>query len=472
MKTQRKLLIANLIAALTFLFGIWCRADTYDIAVSPFFTQAEQRDVVFRNVMLFVLEMMSTNDTVVIYDGYNIQEIARVRIPSDKVFASEGRARARALRLRVELAEIKAFLITNQPCPPKMSGCVNLPRFLSLVGNQPHSASEKHKIVVLGSGVYMSTSEPGFNCDQAWPSDRHLVVTEKLSPWGAANRSNLLAGITVYYGYALPNSFANELHFAMMSRFLSLFCKCLGGTLCTFSPDVRMTLENAVKGASTPVVTAEINSDDSALVMHTVITREIPSLLAKADKPTLALNSTQTPPATSKQVLAALIASNTPLVALVTVTNPLSSNYRKNEAQALAPEFGTMRIELYWESKKCDFDLWVKPTPNSPDLYYGNTAGPEGFFSNDCQAGGGSEEEIVIITKPVDARQVRCWLNLFAGKVKHPECTVKVYYKGKSYQKSFTFKSVRGNRGAESTTKTGDGWMSVPIVSMIGLQYQ
>src|SRR5688500_18294848 len=85
---------------------------TYLVGISPNHNTPD-RDAVFKAILRFVLEGVSTADEVLIYDALNRRLLTTFAIPEEKLFQQN--PKARALRLKTEIAALRTFLATENP---------------------------------------------------------------------------------------------------------------------------------------------------------------------------------------------------------------------------------------------------------------------------------------------------------------------------------------------------------------------
>lgn len=244
---------------------------SYVIGLSPDYAAAD-REKVFQQVLLFMLQGTSPGDDLTVCDALNRQVVTRLTIPEGSLFQNNAQARAR--RLASSIVAIKNFTLTEHAHSPNMTGVIRIPEFLDLVGSQLRAPGQTLRVILVGSPFYVS-DDSAFDMLEAFPSDANLTADEKSSPLGTALRKNALTGVTVHYAY-LRDCFVNDFHQERISRFWSLFLKEQGGCLATFAPDPSLAFQRARDNIQQPVVQAEIDPNDTKLEMRHVRARSIP----------------------------------------------------------------------------------------------------------------------------------------------------------------------------------------------------
>jgi hypothetical protein len=124
-----------------------------------------------------------------------------------------------------------------------------------------------------------------------------------------------------------------------------------------------------------------------------------------------------------------------------------------------------------WTANGCDFDLWVKPSENTRELYYGNNTTSEGKYFRDFRNRNDQRDyEYVELKQSVDLRQARVWVNFYSGKTPSPAGIVIVHYRGKTYQSAFFLKASKGNHGKDSHLRSQSSyWTEINISQIVGL---
>lgn len=403
------------------------KGATYLVGISPNHNTAD-RDAVFKAILRFVLEGVSTADEVLIYDALNRRLLTTFAIPDEKLFQQN--PKARVLRLKTEIAALRTFLATENPHPAKMAGVIHTPEFLTLAGTQLRKTGQALNVILVGLPFYMSVEEPSFDQNAAVPSDGHLI-TVGASPFSTVEIKHALDGVTVHYAY-LHDSFVNQFHAQRLQRFYCLFVQEAGGLLATWSPEIGLAFERARQNIRQSCLAVQLDNNDTKVEMRTVTPRTIPRWF---------------PPTNA-------VASATAGVTSYVAPNALPS--------------GTLGIGVMW-SEDCDFDLWVSPAPGAKDLSFANPLSEYGKYFKDYRNRNDQlDYEFTELKSPVDLRRVKAFVNLYDGTTTSPTGIVVVHYQGRTYQSTFQLKATSGNRAQDLANRSGSPhWVELDLLKII-----
>ncbi len=447
----------------------------YIIGLSPHYTPPD-REVVVKQLLLFVLEGASPGDELTVYDALHQQPVTRIVVPSGGLFAHNPRARVQ--HLKGEIAALQRFLSASASPSPEMAGVIDAPAFLALAGAQLRKPGEPARILLLASPFYMDPENPSWNMNEAYPSDGCVAAGQQDSVFGTANKPHALAGVTVHYGY-LRECFVNDVHRERLKRFWSLFVHSQQGVLVTFAPDLGLAFQRAAQHVQAPCLEAQLDVGDAKVEMRRVLPRSIPVWLgatnpvpavASAPLPAPSLPVQQTPapvtPAPAQAVPVPPPATNQPSPASPPVTN-----------QAVAAAFPVnplpdkVGIGIMWSAAGVDCDLYVKPGPNAKELFYRNTSSKEGRYFHDYRNRNDQlDYEYVELKAPVDLRQVTAWVNYYAGNTAHVHGQVVVFYQGQRHVGEFALGASRGNEGGDGRNRhKSPHWVQLDLNKTVGL---
>ncbi len=416
-------------------------AASYIVGLSPNYSSPD-RDVVFKEVLLFILETAVPGDQVTVYDGLSLQPVTKFALPQGALF--EKNPRARVPRLQSEIAALKAFLSAERPHPPELAGALQVPGFLALAGSHLRRADERVHVILIGSPHFVSLEEPGFNTREAFPSDAHLAADPRDSVFGIASKRQALTGVSVHWAY-FRDCFVNDFHKGRLGRFWSLFVRGQGGACSTFAPHVGLAFQRAKQGITEPFLRAEVDPNETKVEMRHVSLRATPVWFPPTNQVPARLPDTATSP--------------------VTQTSPRLSA----ASLPVAPRTGITGIGIMWSAPGCDFDLWVKPTPTARDLYFGHTQSPEGRYYHDYRdRNQGVDYEYVELKNPVDLRQVKAYVNFFKGAAANPSGLVVLHYGDRTYQASFTLRAPSGNQAAARDQRAqSPHWVEIDLMQLL-----
>jgi hypothetical protein len=402
-------------------------ASSYIIGVSPHYTPPD-RPTVLKAVLGFVLEGAGAGDKILIYDALNQQPLTQCVIPTGAIF--QANARARAQRLKFEIAAFQKFVFAEQPCPDRMTGVINVPEFLSLAGSQLRSPGEPAIIILIGSPFYANPKNPAFNMTDAWPSDGNLLADQQISVFGTANKQKALSGITIHYAF-LRNGFTNDYHQERIGRFWSLFVGRQQGMLVTFAADVDLAFQRARDNIQQNCIVAQLEPNDTKVEMRQIMARSIPKWFGPTNS-----------------------AASSTAAAVSLPFNPLPDK---------------LGIGIMW-AQNVDCDLYVQPKPNARGLFFGNPVTSEGRYFHDYRTSNqGIDYEYVELKGPFgNLSDITAWVNLYAGSAPKIEGTVVVCYNGRSYQGAFAVQATSGNQGADSANRASSAyWTKLDLLKVV-----
>lgn len=453
MKTKTQILILTAILASTPAIAM---AGHYVVGISPNYT-ATDRETVFKATLQFILDGANTNDGVVIYDALNLRRVAVFKIPGDKIFDKNPRARVQ--RLASDIAALRQFLGTEHPHPEKMTGVIHTPEFLALAGSQLREPGHPLTVILIAAPFYMSMEEPAFDQNDAIPSDAHISSSAQ-SPFSTVEIQRVLQGVTVHYGY-LHNTFVNAFHEQRLERFNCLFVQEAGGTLATWAPELDLAFERAKQNARQPCMVAQLDANDTKVEMRRVTARSLPSWM---------------PPTNQLAMQSSMVSTQTVYVPNLVIASIFETNAvtpSRGQAAEEPAETDVIGIAIYWTSG-CDFDLYVKPGPTDGELNYRNTKTPQGHYFHDYRGSGNDKSDFEFVQLKadfVDVRQIRAWVNFYGGHTESPIGIVVVHYQGRTYESAFSIKAKMGNQGRDSNKRTASScWAELGIQKILGIK--
>jgi hypothetical protein len=251
-------------------------------------------------------------------------------------------------------------------------------------------------------------------------------VGRERSIYGVADRTNVLSGIQVHYGY-FGDPWVSGLHEEKVARFWHLFLKLQGAELATFSGDLATTFKN---------VTLRVNA---------------PSHLAAA----------QLEPGEAK--LEMLRESRD-----VTSRDWLTRDDVLIARSAPSRMVGTMKIGIRWQGD-WDLDLYATARPGAETLFFQHTRCPEGYYFKDHRSSPGQEYEFIEFTAAVDIREVEAMVNFYEGSAPNGASgEVRIEFENKIYSGRFRLPATGGNRGRFDNTQQ-DYWSRINLITLMHL---
>lgn len=450
----------------------------YIVGLSPYYSPPD-REAVLKQLLLFVLEGASPGDEITVYDALHLQPVTKVVLPAENLLARN--ARARAQRLKGEIAALQHFLAAEPPHLPEMAGVIDAPAFLALAGAQLRQPEEPARILLFASPFFMDPENPSWNMNEAYPSDGCVAASQQDSVFGTANKPHALAKVTVHYGY-LRECFVNDAHRERLQRFWSLFVRSQQGVLVTFAPDLGLALQRGRANVQAPCLDAQLDAGDAKIEMRRVLPRSIPVWLGATNQaavaavivppsaPSIPARPAPEVPVPSLPVQQAP-ASMAPAPAQAIPVPPAATNQLQAAAFPVSAAADKVGIGIMWTAAGVDCDLYVKPGSNAKELYYRNTASKEGRYFHDYRNRNDQlDYEYVELKAPVDLRQVSAWVNYYAGNAAQVHGQVVVFYQGQRYVGEFTLGAGRGNQGSESRNRLKSPyWVQLDLLKLVGL---
>lgn len=455
---SRSLFRSTAIALLMATLAFNASAASFVVGLAPNYT-APDRELVLRHLLVFILEGAAPGDDIQVYDALNRQAVARFSIPS--AGGLQANARARAVRLAGQIAQLKKFLANAPAQPVRMTGVIHLPEFLDLAGSQLRSPSQALHVILIGSPFYRDAENETFDMAEAFPSDGHLLVDQSTSVFGTALRRNSITGVTVHYAY-LRECFLNDYHRERIQRFWTLFVGNAGGGLATFAPGIELALQRARENVQQPALAAQINAADTKVEMRHIMMRRV-SISFGATNPIVHLA-----PVTSGQSPATSTNRN---IIIINQTAPVTA--------ASAPEFpiaplpSRVGIGIMWGAR-ADCDLYVRPAPEAEELFFQKTKTSAGRYFHDYRDSNmGLDFEYVELETGADLRRVTAWVNYYAGQAGPVAGTVVVHHQGRAYRGDFKLEAAKGNSGAEGDRRAqSSSWARLDLLQIVGLTPQ
>jgi len=443
----------------------------YIVGLSPYYSPSD-REAVLKQLLLFVLEGASPGDEITIYDALHLQPVTKVVLPAETLLARN--ARARAQRLKGEIAALQHFLAAEPPHLPEMAGVIDAPAFLALAGAQLRKPEEPARILLFASPFYMDPENPSWNMNEAYPSDGCVAASQQDSVFGTANKPHALAGVTVHYGY-LRECFVNDAHRERLQRFWSLFVRSQQGVLVTFAPDLGLAFQRGRGNVQAPCLDAQLDAGDAKIEMRRVLPRAIPVWLGatnQAPLPAVAPPSTPSAPArVAPEVPAPVLQTPAQTLPQAAPVPPAATNQVQAATFPVSAAADKVGIGIMWTAAGVDCDLYVKPGPNAKELYYRNTTTKEGRYFHDYRNRNDQlDYEYLELKAPVDLRQVSAWVNYYAGNAAQVHGQVVVFHQGQRYVGEFALGASRGNEGGEARNRLKSSyWVQLDLIKIAGL---
>lgn len=376
------------------------------VGLSPFFDRSVKDDV-YRRIVTMLVQDLPVGSSFTAYDAYHLTTIVHLEIPTARAFQNE---RTRVNQFQEPIRRLQQFLAREEN-PPGTSAsnapnAVRFPQFVRLLAEQPPRSNHFTAVIILGHPLYLDAKEPSFSMrDGYFPSDGHLTATRQQSVYGQLEPTNVLAGITVHFGY-FGDPWISELHQERIRRFWSLYLQQQGGNMGTFSSDL------------------------------TAVFRGIDPNTNPVRQPVYALDAKQTE-------LTMLRMTRT-----VEQTDWITRNAMSTEAPpSPKTRIGPMKIGIRWKGN-IDLDLYSRSRGDAETLSFHHPRSPDGYYDKDHRASPEHDYEFIEFEQPVDIREVEASVNYYAGDSSTPPSgEVRIEYENHIYSGNFQLAALHGNQG-------------------------
>jgi hypothetical protein len=387
------------------------------VALSPYYAPDDARR--HSVALLKQLTELNQGSRVTLIDGYNLSIISEFTIPDNPAYNNP---KARLGVNREAVAALKRFadrsIMPGSAGYPSVPGAVRLPQLLRYVANNFNHS--KLDIIILGSPFYDDPREAAFSmANGRFPSDGHLFASQGKTPFGAAGQSSLLKNAVIHIGYGSDRIMQGERHGYFVKRFWTLYVEALGGKLGGFVADVP-TLFRGVKGKAAPPAHdfKPVRSDK----LEMIILRPVEDRQSIFERP---VSETALP-----------------------------------QAQVVRAE--RVQIGISWVCVQCDLDVYARPLPDAPVLYFGRTVTAHGRYWKDYRNSPQPTNgfETIGFDVPLDLRTLVIAVNFYEGEaLQGVSGEIRVSVDEHTYAAPFHIAATRGNRGQDipALFETGKG---------------
>lgn len=267
------LLLTMVISSLFARAGTPERMNEFTIGLSPFQPAAE-RTKQLALLQRFLLTDCPNGSRVRAMDAWGLTTIFDLQLPK---LAYDSPA-ARAPLLVPAFGALQRWfgvLDTNQvPTALKDTAAIKIPEFFDAATARP--ATGYHTIIILASPFCLVPDEPSFSMiESRYPSDGHLPCTTAASVYGIADKHGRLANTAVLWAYPSESIWSSQYHRERITRWWTLFIAGQGGVFGSFCGDAPQVLLAATQPAHRPIAEFALNRDDSAMVMHVAVQRNV-----------------------------------------------------------------------------------------------------------------------------------------------------------------------------------------------------
>jgi len=438
MRRHKALILALAVAAGAAGATFSANATDYVIALAD--NYAAPTKSIMRGVSDLVLEQAKRGEKVTVYNAPRRRMIASFTIPDQKAYEYP---RFRKKKFRRGLAQIKKYLKAAASQKPAENGAppssIGLPSILQEISMQRPSnqAEDKVHVLLVGSARFYDAREPGFGfLDGVFPSDGHITESNDRSPFGTANNTGFLDAVSVHYAFTDAEvAFASELHRNRIHRFWSLYIDAMGGTMPTFTPDIKIALQRMTNDETKSRHNFTFDHTKDKVEMLRI--RRVVIQSENQDDKWLSENATLS---------------------------------RRPPTQVSGP----VKVGIRWACKKCDLDLYARSKPSLKFLSFRRTKTPEGQYFKDFLESPDTTNGLEIVEFPnvADIRKLEIMINFYGGRMQGgPDGAIRIFFDGKVYEGLFRIAAAQGNRGVlRETPASKKHWHITTVAQILGLQ--
>ena len=422
-------------------------AEQTIIAISPAMPDLAMKDEVYKSVLTAALSDIAPGDSIQILDGWEVKSVATFTVPSHQAYARDPKARAKAMQQPIQ-AFSKWLTADSAARTTIPANGLRVPAIFEFCGTHADLATTKGRLMFIGSTIYDDPSEPAFSMkDGYFPSDAHLAVTRQESVFGLKDAANRLEGVVVHWA-SLGAQYQDDGNKASVERWWTLYCQTQGCILASCDNAVSTVFNRLKAGSRTPFMRASLQADGKLEMRHAPIRIRVPGI-------------TQAPqPVDSARVAA----PDLPALAAAPTAQPSAGpdiNFMLRQDVSQQPLESQVvencRIGIRWPGD-CDMDLYVRPTPDSEELFYGHQRTREGIHVKDWLTSPDVDNngfETVELRGRVDLSKIALGVNFYAGKPQRDgvKGQIRIETGGKVFQSDFHVRATTGNRGGEGNQR-------------------
>lgn len=374
-------------------------------------------------------QTLALGERAIFVDGANARLAAEFVVPDREAYENP---RAKLQANGPALRDLKQVIDRAQDG----AATIDMAATLRTVRETFPAADGGSDMIVLASPIATPALAPHLSMrDGRIPSDGHIAAAAGDSPYGASGISGSLEGYEIHWGLIGPDWAISTAHAHHVERFWTLTAEAHGASMAYFGDDLRTMFRNT--GGDVP---------DRQHAEPLQPEAKVEMLQFAADG----------------GAVAALFSD--PLV-----TGPASELTWRSASG--------VRIGITWPCRDCDIDLYVRPNPRAPVIYFGQPATAEGRLFKDFTNSPVGGYETVALVGEANLGEVRLALNLYRGNVPQGgvEGEIRIAIGEDIRAMPFTIPASVGNRGdgAESVILDGvaanDAWVVIDPLEVIGV---
>lgn len=385
-------------------------------------------------------------DTLSVYNAGSRQRLAYLSVPDNPSYDNQ---RLKQKTFAGELQAVRPLLEGMKSTASAPPSNIGLPQFLREIANSalPTFPGKQAEVLVVGSAKYHDEREPQFSMiDGYFPSDGHLLANDDQSPFGVANRQGSLAGVNVHL-CSTDTDWIDDVHRQRVERFWSLYVRQMGGTLASFTPDLKVCAQRFVD---------KVNETAEQFVVDPTQTKA--EMLRITRPPGEAASPAEPAPAVP------------------------SGDQFMNPGIDIADEppiniVGPAKIGIRWPCDACDIDLYARAGPGSDFLYFANQLTKEGRHNKDWRESPDNEQyEYIDFPQPIDLNKLDIYVHFYRGQMAGGvNGAVRLWFDGRVYEMPFKIQSERGNQKANKRPdrlQLGEQWVAIDARKLAQLDNQ
>ena len=336
-------------------------AEHYILALPSALPENVNGKELYQRTVKKIVKELKPGDSFYVINAYNMNTIMSLKMPLEQAYSHE---KVKYKYAKYELSKLKRHLKKSSQSMA-INDEINFPRLtqhVSVLITDHIPAPKKISMMVIGNALYLDKREDNiFSFKDGWfPSDGHIAVSEKSSPFGTQGKQSYLGNYSISMLYT-NDDFVSPLYKYRINRFWSLFTKAQGGELSTFTNDLTVAFER---------FQPELKSRESFGFDSTI--DKVEMLRATRTKESISLGTANNN-------------DNFMLEGDATNSSPILSR-------------GLIKLGIRWDTcGNCDFDLYVK-APGEKALSFRNRNSDSGSYYKDFQSSPQAKNGLVYVT--------------------------------------------------------------------------
>ena len=207
-----------------------------------------------------LLQQLPSGSRIDVYDAYNLQRVASLRVSKDP----RSRSRMRDIQRQPDYRKLRAFLSRNRTVKNSGEDEVRVPQFLSLVASSVHRDDMPNRVLVIGDPYYKDKRDANDVFGNGTiPRDDNLKAKRGQTIY--APQGETLKGVAVDW-CTIADRYPDSKEAYAVRRFWSLYAHHgHAATLTTISPSTDVIFERILNSVTEPALEVEIDPMDQGL---------------------------------------------------------------------------------------------------------------------------------------------------------------------------------------------------------------